>query len=175
MNRVAERVAAGQHIFVIGIDEAGRGPLCGPVVAAACFIPEGIAIEGITDSKKLTDEAVRESLYTILTTDTRIMWFASSCSPQEIDTLNILQASLKAMRDACNGLILKYKVPSNTLLNYVALVDGNKVPADMPIDCQYVIKGDSHIYSIGTTAVLLLHAFLKTSSHHLSNPLLSLM
>ena len=154
MNRIAERVAAGQHTFVIGIDEAGRGPLCGPVVAAACLIPEGVHIEGITDSKKLTDEAVRESLYMTLTTDTRIMWFASSCSPQEIDTLNILQASLKAMRDACNGLILKYKLASNTLFQYVALVDGNKVPVDMPVDCQYVIKGDSHIYSIAAASIL---------------------
>ena len=154
MNRIAERLAAGQHNFVIGIDEAGRGPLCGPVVAAACLIPEGVVIAGITDSKKLTDEEVRESLYTTLTSDTRIMWFASSCSPQEIDTLNILQASLKAMRDACNGLILKYKLSSKTLLQYVALVDGNKVPADMPVDCQYVIKGDSHIYSIAAASIL---------------------
>ena len=136
---------------MIGIDEAGRGPLCGPVVAAACLVPDDVDIDGIVDSKKLTDESQREHVYSLLTSDKRVMWFASACSPAEIDELNILQASLKAMRDACQGLIDKYRLDTSS---HIALVDGNKVPTDMPVPVKYVIKGDSIIFSIAAASII---------------------
>ena len=140
---------------VIGIDEAGRGPLCGPVVAAACVVPPHVDIDGVCDSKTLTDEAKREAIYAALTSpDSGVQWFASACSPQEIDELNILQASLKAMRDACTGLIRKYKVTGAQLASCVALVDGNKVPADMPVACKCVVKGDSKVYNIAAASII---------------------
>ena len=87
---------------ICGTDEAGRGPLSGPVVAAACILPEGYMPEGLDDSKKLTEKK-REALYDIITRDA-VAFCIASASPAEIDEYNILNASLLAMRRAIEGL-----------------------------------------------------------------------
>lgn len=87
---------------ICGCDEAGRGPLAGPVVAAACILPEGYVPEGLDDSKKLTEKK-REKLYAEIT-ENAVAWCAAEASPEEIDEINILSASLLAMRRAVEGL-----------------------------------------------------------------------
>lgn len=140
LSRVEERREANKFTIVMGIDEAGRGPLCGPVVAAACIIPDydGLIIDGIIDSKKVTAESEREQIYKDLTLDGRIMWFASVVSNVEIDEINILQASLTAMKLAAEGLLEKYRLLDTA--TYIALIDGNKIPMDMPVTSKCIIK-----------------------------------
>ena len=148
LNRREEMNAAGKHSVVIGIDEAGRGPLCGPVVAAACIVPyfDDLVIDGIIDSKKLTDEKEREVIYGNLISDTRVMWFASIVSNEEIDAINILQASLAAMRRATEGLIQKYSLTDHS--SFIALIDGNKIPESMPVASKCIIKVSCNIAQI---------------------------
>ena len=88
--------------IICGTDEAGRGPLAGPVVAAACILPDGYMPEGLNDSKKLTEKK-REALYDIIARDA-VAFCVASASPAEIDEYNILNASLLAMRRAIEGL-----------------------------------------------------------------------
>lgn len=145
----------GPYKYVIGIDEAGRGPLAGPVVAAACYVPEEVVLQGIIDSKA-TKEEDRENSYEEIVANTSILWGVSVVSNTEIDEINILQASLKAMRLATNELLDKAKAVNSdfNLSSYYALVDGNKIPSDMKVACEYVIKGDSLIYSIAAASII---------------------
>ena len=145
LSRDLELKLQGSHQYVIGLDEAGRGPLAGPVVAAACYIKPGVVIEGIRDSKQTTEDE-REVTYGILTKHSDVIWSVCSIEHDEIDRINILQASLKAMKTACVDLLSQKKII--TAKNSVAFVDGNKIPESMPITSQFVIKGDSLIYSI---------------------------
>ena len=140
LHRREEISAAGDYNIVIGIDEAGRGPLCGPVVAAACIVPhiDGLVIDGIIDSKKITDEKEREITYENIISDKRVMWCACIVSNEEIDEINILQASLAAMKRATEGLIKKYNLIEHSL--YIALIDGNKIPENMPVASKFIIK-----------------------------------
>lgn len=130
---------------VCGIDEVGRGPLAGPVVAAAVVIDRrraaGAVLEQINDSKKLSARK-REYLYHKIHEFSDVA--IATCSPEEIDHLNILQASLKAMARAYEGLSL---VPE------VALVDGNKAPR-LQCRVQTVIKGDSISLSIAAASIV---------------------
>ena len=140
LSRREEALAAGDFSVVVGIDEAGRGPLCGPVVAAACIVlqDENLDIEGIADSKKLNDEEQRERTYEKLVSDKRVMWCACIVTNHEIDSINILQASLAAMRRATEGLLKKYHLTDTS--KFVALIDGNKIPENMPIASKAIIK-----------------------------------
>ena len=104
--------SAGGYQFVIGIDEAGRGPLAGPVVAAACLVPMDVSFEGIVDSKA-TKEADREDIFNALTTHPRVKWGVSIVSNDEIDSINILQASLTAMSRATVDLLSKCEASSS--------------------------------------------------------------
>ena len=125
-----------------GVDEAGRGPLAGPVVAAAVILDDLHPIEGLADSKKLTSRR-REKLYD------QIMARALCCSiaqasVQEIDALNILQATLLAMRRAVEGLRLKpVKV----------LVDGNRLPV-LDVRAEAIVQGDALVASISAASIL---------------------
>jgi ribonuclease HII len=141
--------------LVVGVDEAGRGPLAGPVVAAACFIPADIHIDGIIDSKQ-TRESDRELTYEMLTTNDEVMWGVAIISHTEIDEINILQASLKAMKLAVESLLekLRRREPTCKSSDYIALVDGNKIPQDMPITSKFIIKGDSNIFSIAAASII---------------------
>ncbi len=127
---------------VCGVDEAGRGPLCGPVVAAACILPEGLVIEGLNDSKKLTEKR-RELLFDAIK-EKALAWSIAEASVEEIDTLNILEADLLAMRRAIAGL----SIPAD-----FALIDGN-IARDFPIPARAVIHGDAICPSIAAASIL---------------------
>lgn len=127
---------------VCGIDEAGRGPLCGPVYAAACILPDGLVIEGLNDSKKLTAKK-REKLFDVICNEA-IAYCIASASVEEIDELNILEADLLAMRRAIDGLAVKADF---------AIIDGN-VARDFQIPAMAVVKGDATSMSIAAASVL---------------------
>lgn len=127
---------------ICGIDEAGRGPLAGPVYAAAVILPEGLQIEGLNDSKKLSEKK-RNELFLIIK-DKAISYSVASASAREIDEINILQATFLAMRRAVEGLEVK--------ADYV-LVDGNRMPP-LGIPGETIIKGDSRSPSVAAASIL---------------------
>lgn len=141
---LAYEEALREHGFcaVCGVDEAGRGPLCGPVVAGACILPLDFDCSGLNDSKKLSEKK-REALYEIIK-EKAIAWAVGEASPAEIDEINILNASMLAMRRAIANLQVK--------ADY-ALVDGNVV-RDFPIEAQAVVKGDAKVASIAAASIL---------------------
>ncbi|KAL7440325.1 hypothetical protein ACHAXH_004561 [Discostella pseudostelligera] len=180
---------ATNRLVVIGVDEAGRGPLAGPVVAAAAIVPTNI--QGIIDSKKITKEEERERKYEELIASPGIRYAVAVISAQRIDEINILQATLEGMKLAVLGLMnmdssnnkhqedinksntvsaermdLSYVVTgrndahesesnlSNNGSDYYALIDGNKIPKDMPCACESLVKGDGREYSIGAASIL---------------------
>ncbi|WP_460273077.1 ribonuclease HII [Celeribacter sp. ULVN23_4] len=127
---------------IVGVDEVGRGPLAGPVVAAAVWLdPEAIPM-GLNDSKALTAKR-REALYDEIFAKADVS--IASCSVEEIDEINILQASLRAMERAVAGLKLK--------ADYV-LVDGNKVPPAFGLDAEAIVKGDARSVSISAASIV---------------------
>ena len=127
---------------VCGCDEAGRGPLCGPVVAAAVILPRGLIIEGLDDSKKLTEKK-REKLFDIIK-EKAIAYSIAEATPAEIDEINILNASMLAMRRAVEGLSVKADF---------ALIDGN-CSRGFEIPTETVVKGDAKSYSIAAASIL---------------------
>ena len=131
------------YSFICGVDEAGRGPLAGPVCAAAVILPEGAVIEGLNDSKKLSEKK-RESLFDVVK-ETAIAWSVAFASVEEIEEHNILNATFIAMNRAIECLQIK--------ADY-ALVDGNRVPKEIKIPCETVVKGDSLSMSIAATSIL---------------------
>lgn len=135
----AERAQSG---IICGIDEAGRGPLAGDVYAAAVVLPEGLIIEGLDDSKKLSEKK-REALFDEIVSKAEAYCIATATAA-EIDEINILNAALLAMKRACEGLSVK---PA------LALVDGNKAP-DLGIPVKTVVKGDSLSASIAAASIL---------------------
>ena len=127
---------------VCGIDEAGRGPLCGPVFAAACILPDGLVLEGLNDSKKLTPKK-RDKLFDLIC-ENAIAYCIASASVEEIDELNILEADLLAMRRAIDGLSVKADF---------ALIDGN-IARGFQIPARAVIGGDAKSPSIAAASIL---------------------
>ena len=128
---------------ICGVDEAGRGPLAGPVCAAAVILPEGAVIEGLDDSKKLTEKK-RERLYDIIK-ETAVAYSVAYGTLEEIETVNILEATYLAMNRAIEGLSVKPDF---------ALIDGNRVPRGIKIPCETVVKGDSKSMSVAAASVL---------------------
>ena len=129
--------------FICGVDEAGRGPLAGPVCAAAVILPVGAVIEGLDDSKKLTEKK-RERLYDILK-QTAVAYSVAYGTLEEIETVNILEATYLAMNRAIEGLTVKPDF---------ALIDGNRVPRGIKIPCETIVKGDSKSMSVAAASVL---------------------
>ncbi len=129
--------------LVAGVDEAGRGPLAGPVVAAAVILTEDLELEGVTDSKKLTAPK-RESWHRILTSRADICWAVGQASVEEIDSLNILRATHLAMARAVEALSAR---PDH------ALVDGLPVRG-LPVDHTAVVSGDTLCLSIAAASIL---------------------
>jgi ribonuclease HII len=128
--------------LIAGVDEAGRGPLAGPVMAAAVILDELKPIKGLADSKKLTARK-RELLYDEIRA--KALCFAvAQASVQEIDSLNILQATLLAMRRAVEGLRLAPKL---------VLVDGNRLPL-LPMRAEAIVKGDALVPAISAASIL---------------------
>ena len=130
------------YTAICGVDEAGRGPLAGPVCAGAVILPQGLEIPGLNDSKKLTDKKRRE-LYPIIK-EQAIAWGIGFASHEEIDELNILQATYLAMSRAIQALEGKADF---------ALIDGNRAK-DFGIPLKTVVKGDSLSASIAAASVL---------------------
>lgn len=126
---------------IAGIDEAGRGCLAGPVVAAACIVPEGVFFAGIDDSKKLTPQK-RESLFEQITAKT--VYAIGIISALEIDRINIYQATIQAMLQAVNALA---KTP------HLLLVDGMYLPHP-GVPCQKIVQGDAKSQSISAASIL---------------------
>ncbi len=129
--------------FICGVDEAGRGPLAGPVCAAAVILPEDCEIEGLNDSKKLSEKK-REQLYDIII-EKALDYSISYGTLEEIEEYNILEATFLAMNRAIDGL----KNSAD-----FALIDGNRVPRGIKIPCETVVKGDSKSYSIAAASIL---------------------
>jgi len=168
---------------VIGVDEAGRGPIAGPVVAAAIIMPTTIA--GITDSKKITKESDREALYELILSTPNLRYAIAVIDHKRIDEINILQATLEGMKNAVEAVIKpsfddenrvlsasatekgSYTVfgvnddtgkPYNTIdlpkLSYHALIDGNKTPEYLSCPSNAIVKGDGKEYCIGAASIL---------------------
>ena len=133
-------------MLVIGVDEAGRGPLVGSVVAAAVAFPLGLKIDGLTDSKKLSEKK-REALYEQFTSE--CLWSIGQSSSYEIDQINILEATMLAMKRAVEKL--KTELANNSQINSV-LVDGNRCP-DIE-NCRAIVKGDLTVPAISAASVI---------------------
>ncbi len=129
--------------FVCGVDEAGRGPLMGPVCAAAVILPEGCEIEGLNDSKKLSEKK-REKLFPEIT-EKALAFSVAFADVEEIEKYNILEATFLAMNRAIDGL----NIPAD-----YALIDGNKIPKGIKIPAEAVVKGDAKSMSIAAASVL---------------------
>ena len=127
---------------VCGIDEAGRGPLAGPVYAAAVILPNGHIVEGVNDSKKISEKK-RDLLFDKII-DECVCYSIGTASEQEIDEINILQATFLAMRRAVEGLEIKPDI---------ALVDGNK-KSGLDIAEQTIVKGDSKSANIAAASII---------------------
>ncbi|MBR6573295.1 MAG: ribonuclease HII [Clostridia bacterium] len=128
---------------VCGVDEAGRGPLCGPVCAAAVILPEGVQLDGVNDSKKLSEKK-REALFDVIK-EKALAYSVAFATVEEIEEYNILEATFLAMNRAIEGLNIK--------ADY-ALVDGNRVPRNIQIPCETVVKGDAKSLSIAAASIL---------------------
>lgn len=131
------------YSVICGVDEAGRGPLAGPVCAAAVILPEGDVIEGLNDSKKLSEKK-REALFDVVK-QKAIAWSVAFASVEEIEEHNILNATFIAMNRAIEGLGVKPDF---------ALIDGNRIPKDIKIPCETIVKGDSLSMSIAAASIL---------------------
>ena len=137
-----EAKSAEGYVAICGVDEAGRGPLCGPVVAAAVILPLGEEIDGLNDSKKLSEKK-REKLFDVIT-EKAIAYAIAEASPAEIDEINILNASMLAMRRAVEALSVKADF---------ALIDGN-CSRGFDIPTETVVKGDAKSASIAAASIL---------------------
>lgn len=135
--------------LICGVDEAGRGPLAGPVMAAAVILDPAHPIVGLRDSKKLS-EAKRDQL-AIEIKQYALAWAVAECSEQEIDELNILQATMLAMRRAVEAL---------SITPTLALIDGNRCPV-MAVRSEAIVKGDDKVIAISAASIL-----AKTARDH---------
>ena len=138
-----KRLRARGCAWIAGIDEAGRGPLAGPVVAAAVILPEKFRHRRLTDSKQLCENR-REQIYAELTTRAEIFWAVAVAEHDEVDRLNILRASHAAMRRAVEALVQR---PDHVL------IDGLHV-RDFPIEQTAIIDGDALSFSIAAASVI---------------------
>lgn len=127
---------------ICGVDEAGRGPLAGPVCAAAVILPPYTVIDGVNDSKKLSEKK-REALFDVIK-ETAVSYCVAYASVEEIESINILNATMLAMKRAVEGLDVK--------ADY-AMIDGNKMPP-LDIDGETIIKGDAKSMSIACASIL---------------------
>ncbi|MEF2920745.1 MAG: ribonuclease HII [Acutalibacteraceae bacterium] len=127
---------------ICGVDEAGRGPLAGPVCAAAVILQPNDIIEGVNDSKKLTEKK-RELLFEVIK-ERAVSWSIAFAIVEEIEELNILNATMLAMKRAVEGL----NIPAD-----YAIIDGNKTP-NLDIPCESIVKGDANSMSIAAASIL---------------------
>ncbi|WP_028024334.1 ribonuclease HII [Enterovibrio calviensis] len=128
---------------IAGVDEVGRGPLVGAVVTAAVILDPNNPIEGLTDSKKLTEKK-REALFEVIK-EKALAWSLGRAEPEEIDDINILAATMLAMERAVAGLPIQPDF---------VLIDGNRVPAGLPMPGAAVVKGDLRVAEISAASIL---------------------
>ena len=136
-----EKHAQG-YKYICGVDEAGRGPLAGPVVAAAVILPEDYEIDGVNDSKKLSEKK-REKLFDEII-EHALAYSIKSCDNFTIDDINILAATMQTMKNAVDSLTIKPDI---------VFVDGNRSP-ELDIPAEYVIHGDPVSASIAAASIL---------------------
>ena len=136
-------IYADGNAAVCGVDEAGRGPLAGPVYAAAVILDPEREIEGLNDSKKLSEKK-REQLFDQIQREA-VAWSVASASVEEIELLNILQATFLAMKRAVDGLA----VPPE-----LAIIDGNQTPPGLSVPSHTIVKGDALSASIAAASIL---------------------
>lgn len=137
-----KEAAQNGYTHICGVDEAGRGPLAGPVCAAAVILPEGCIIEGVNDSKKLTEKK-REALFDVII-ETAVSCSIAFGTVEEIERDNILAATMNTMRRAVEGLSVKADF---------AMIDGNRIPLlDIPSRC--IVGGDAKSMSIAAASIL---------------------
>lgn len=136
-----EAISKGYNA-ICGVDEAGRGPLAGPVCAAAVILPADTVIDGVNDSKKLSEKK-REILFEVIK-EQALSYSIAFASVEEIEEINILNATMLAMKRAVEGLTVK--------ADY-AMIDGNRLP-ELEIPAQYIIKGDAKSMSIACASIL---------------------
>ena len=129
--------------YICGVDEAGRGPLAGPVCAAAVILPDTLEIEGLNDSKKLSEKK-REALFDVIC-EKAVAYSIAFGTLEEIEELNILEATFIAMNHAIEGLSVKPDY---------ALIDGNRVPKGITVPCETVVKGDAKSCSVAAASIL---------------------
>ena len=139
---IYKELVPDQNLTVAGVDEAGRGPLAGPVFAAAVILPAGLYIEGLDDSKKLSEKK-REKLYDVIK-NSGAVWAIASATAEEIDKHNILGATMIAMQRAVSMLSEKADL---------LLIDGN-VARGFDIPAKTVVKGDAKIPQIAAASIL---------------------
>lgn len=137
-----EAIKKGYSI-VCGVDEAGRGPLAGPVYAAAVILPKGHIVEGVNDSKKLSEK--KRALLFDNIMDECICCSIGTATEKEIDEINILQATFLAMKRAVDGL---------EITPQLALVDGNKAPQLTAADVETIVKGDAKSASVACASII---------------------
>lgn len=128
--------------LIAGVDEVGRGPLCGPVIAAAVILDPLRPIEGLKDSKRLSE--TRREMLAVQVREHALAWCIARADVEEIDRLNILHATMLAMQRAVTGL---------TVQPELALVDGNRCP-QLAVPCQALVKGDDRVPAIAAASIL---------------------
>eukprot|EP00903_Cladosiphon_okamuranus_P019230 g17684.t1 len=161
LGRTREERKRGEGFdVVIGVDEAGRGPFAGPVVAAACFVPPNIDVPGIQDSKKVAQHGDREALYEELTKSPGVIWATSEVGSGRIDEINILEATKEAMTNCALQVCSKAakaqaKESESSKSKPFILVDGNFTPSGLSeVDSECVIGGDGLEYCIAAASII---------------------
>lgn len=147
-----EAKAVRPELVIAGVDEAGRGPLAGPVVAAAVILPPEEEFDLPVNDSKALDEALREELGEQLRSDPRVVWAVAERSAGAIDRINILRATHEAMREA----VMSLKVHPD-----MAFVDGLRV-RDFPVEARFIVKGDAQSASVAAASII-----AKTHRDHL--------
>lgn len=137
-----KQVISQGYKYICGVDEAGRGPLAGPVCAAAVILPENTVIEGVNDSKKLSEKK-RELLFEVIK-ERAVAYSVAWASVEEIEEINILNAAMLAMKRAIDTLCVKADF---------AIIDGNKTP-QLSIPSMAIVKGDAKSMSIAAASIL---------------------
>jgi ribonuclease HII len=134
------------NTLICGVDEAGRGPLAGSVYAAAVILDPNQPIQGLADSKKLSEK--KRDLLSVEIKQKALAWGIAYCTCQEIDEINILQASLLAMQRAVEALQAQFNITP-----HLVQVDGNKTPK-INLPCEAIVKGDSKVQAISAASIL---------------------
>ena len=137
-------------LLICGVDEAGRGPLAGSVYAAAVILDENNPILGLMDSKKLSEK--KRDFLSAEIKQKALAWAVASCTAQEIDEINILQASLTAMKRAIEAMQAQFNITPD-MGEVLVQVDGNKCPK-ISLPCEAIVKGDSKVQAISAASIL---------------------